>query len=303
MPSNRLFQLVCLLLEKGQMTAPDLARHLEVSVRTIYRDLETLSAAGVPVRAVPGKGGGRVPDGATTCSAVPPLLRPSARPPLRPPVPPPPDPLWGPGCPDKLSCPAPGAGPGGLAPGGPLPAGAPPRRTPPGSMLCGRPSSPAERWPLPMSAPTAPPPGRKVLPARLVFKGPGLVSPGILSGPAGLPHLPPQPYSGAGDPGALRPVPRPASGGGDVDGRGVLSPGPAPLLPTCRPPGVRRVRRPVRDPGGGRGAGGIGVLSRGPVALRVPAIFRPGGGGAGAGEPAAAAGPAGEKSGGAPRKP
>ena len=30
MPSNRLFQLVCLLLEKGQMTAPDLARHLEV---------------------------------------------------------------------------------------------------------------------------------------------------------------------------------------------------------------------------------------------------------------------------------
>ena len=58
MPSNRLFQLVCLLLEKGQMTAPDLARHLEVSVRTIYRDLDTLSAAGVPVRAVPGKGGG-----------------------------------------------------------------------------------------------------------------------------------------------------------------------------------------------------------------------------------------------------
>jgi len=56
--ADRLIRLVLLLQARGQTTASDLARELEVSVRTIYRDLDSLSSAGVPVRADPGPGGG-----------------------------------------------------------------------------------------------------------------------------------------------------------------------------------------------------------------------------------------------------
>lgn len=58
MQMNRLFKIVYYLLENGKSTAPELAEKFEVSIRTIYRDLDTISAAGIPVYAAQGKGGG-----------------------------------------------------------------------------------------------------------------------------------------------------------------------------------------------------------------------------------------------------
>lgn len=58
MKNDRLFQILYILLEKGSVTAPELATQLEVSTRTVYRDVEALSVAGVPVFATQGKGGG-----------------------------------------------------------------------------------------------------------------------------------------------------------------------------------------------------------------------------------------------------
>lgn len=58
MKNDRLFQILYLLLERGTMTAPEISRALEVSVRTVYRDIDALSLAGVPVYATQGKNGG-----------------------------------------------------------------------------------------------------------------------------------------------------------------------------------------------------------------------------------------------------
>lgn len=58
MQESRLFKIVYHLLNKGHATAPELAEKLEVSVRTIYRDVEALSEAGIPVYAETGRGGG-----------------------------------------------------------------------------------------------------------------------------------------------------------------------------------------------------------------------------------------------------
>ncbi|HCL03432.1 MAG TPA: YafY family transcriptional regulator [Lachnoclostridium phytofermentans] len=58
MQGNRLFEIIYLLLDKKSMTAKELAEHFEVSVRTIYRDIDALSLAGIPVYTTKGKGGG-----------------------------------------------------------------------------------------------------------------------------------------------------------------------------------------------------------------------------------------------------
>ena len=58
MQINRLFEIIYLLLNKKFTTANELAEHFEVSVRTIYRDIDTLSLAGIPIYALQGKGGG-----------------------------------------------------------------------------------------------------------------------------------------------------------------------------------------------------------------------------------------------------
>ncbi|HIU76332.1 MAG TPA: YafY family transcriptional regulator [Candidatus Pelethocola excrementipullorum] len=58
MQISRLFKIVYLLQETKHLTAKNLAEHFEVSTRTILRDVDTLSEAGIPIYTTKGKGGG-----------------------------------------------------------------------------------------------------------------------------------------------------------------------------------------------------------------------------------------------------
>lgn len=56
--NNRLFEIIYILIQKKKVTAKELANRFEVSTRTIYRDIEILSRANIPIYASKGKDGG-----------------------------------------------------------------------------------------------------------------------------------------------------------------------------------------------------------------------------------------------------
>ncbi|OYP50734.1 putative DNA-binding transcriptional regulator YafY [Lachnotalea glycerini] len=58
MKNDRLFAITYTLINKKTVTASALAKQFDVSVRTIYRDIDTLSANGIPIYCTQGKGGG-----------------------------------------------------------------------------------------------------------------------------------------------------------------------------------------------------------------------------------------------------
>ncbi len=58
MKIDRLVSIIMILLDKKRIGAQELADMFEVSTRTIYRDMEAVSMAGIPVRSTPGAGGG-----------------------------------------------------------------------------------------------------------------------------------------------------------------------------------------------------------------------------------------------------
>jgi len=58
MRAERFLSIIIIISQKGLVTAKELAEHFEVSIRTIYRDIEKIGEAGVPIAATGGKGGG-----------------------------------------------------------------------------------------------------------------------------------------------------------------------------------------------------------------------------------------------------
>lgn len=58
MKESRLFRILYYILENGRTSAPVLAKQFEVSVRTIYRDIDVISSVGIPIYVTPGRNGG-----------------------------------------------------------------------------------------------------------------------------------------------------------------------------------------------------------------------------------------------------
>ena len=58
MKIQRLIGLICVLADVDKITVQELADRFEVSKRTIFRDLDTLNLAGIPIISYPGIGGG-----------------------------------------------------------------------------------------------------------------------------------------------------------------------------------------------------------------------------------------------------
>ena len=58
MKIDRLVSIIMILLDKKRIGAQELADMFEVSPRTIYRDIDAINMAGIPVRSIPGVGGG-----------------------------------------------------------------------------------------------------------------------------------------------------------------------------------------------------------------------------------------------------
>ena len=58
MKVDRLVSIIMILLEKKRIGAQELADRFEVSPRTIYRDIDAINMAGIPVRSTSGVGGG-----------------------------------------------------------------------------------------------------------------------------------------------------------------------------------------------------------------------------------------------------
>ena len=58
MKVDRLVSIIMILLNKKHMSAQELADMFEVSPRTIYRDIDAINMAGIPIRSIPGVGGG-----------------------------------------------------------------------------------------------------------------------------------------------------------------------------------------------------------------------------------------------------
>ena len=58
MKIDRLVSIIMVLLDKERIGAQELADMFEVSPRTVYRDIDTINMAGIPIRSIPGVGGG-----------------------------------------------------------------------------------------------------------------------------------------------------------------------------------------------------------------------------------------------------